>query len=522
MKNFKLKLNFLSSFFRKNKLIKKITNIFQNLKYPLKINNIKKKPFELFSKFNLKRLKIRYLIFFLSLLFFYYLIYLSFPGIIHNKSDQNYLAKLLKEQYGIEFSLTPEINYSILPKPHLQINNVIIFNNNNNFQKEIAQVKKMKLYLVQKNFLKRRQLKIKSVELFETNFFISKSDIAYIENFLKNGFKEKTIIIKRANLFFQDIDKGTISFLNLKKVHMQYNGKNNNDVLLSEGEIFNIPFKITWKQDLKNLEQSTNLKFKKINLNILNSSRFVDKKNINKLQIYLNRSRYIINYNLISDKINFESNNSFIGNNKLIYSGNIFLNPFNFSINSSLDSLKIKRLLSSSSILREILSNDFILNENFNGKINLNVKKLENNPFFDNLKMNINFKGQTLEFNNSTFLNDKIANLIVKKGILYEDKNNIIFKSNIDFVINDLDRFYNKFVVPKKNRQELKKISFEILINLTSNDFKILNIINENFKNEEFPEIDELIYEFNNGGFKISNWIEFKIFANKIISSYAG
>ena len=29
----------------------------------------------------------------------------------------------------LEFSLTPEITYSILPKPHFQINDVIIFNN---------------------------------------------------------------------------------------------------------------------------------------------------------------------------------------------------------------------------------------------------------------------------------------------------------------------------------------------------------------------------------------------------------
>ena len=522
MKNFKLKLNFLLSFFKKNKFTKKINNILQNLKYRAKIYIVKKKTFELLSKFNFMRLKIRYIIFFFSLLFFYYLIYLSFPGILHDKSDQNYLAKLLKEKYGVEFSLTPEINYSILPKPHFQIDNVIIFNNYNNFQKEIAQVKKMKLYLVQTKFLKKRQLKIKSVELSETNFFISKSDIAYIGTFLKNGFKEKPMIIKRANLFFQDADKGTISFLNLKKVQMQYNNKNYNDVLLSEGKIFNIPFKITWKQDLKKSEQSTNLKFKKINLNILNSSKFIDKKSINKLQVYLNRSRYIISYNLNSDKINFNSSNSFIGNNKLIYSGNIFLNPFNFNINSSLDSLKIKKLFSNNFILKEILSNDFILNENFNGKINLNIKKLENNPFFDNLKLNVNFKGQTLEFNDSTFINDKIANLIVKKGILYEEKNNIIFKSNVDFVINDLDRFYNKFVVPKKNRQNLKKISLELLINLTTNDFKILNITNQSFKNKEFPQIDELIYEFNNGSFKISNWIEFKVFANKIISSYNG
>ena len=44
----------------------------------------------------------------------------------------------------------------------------------------------------------------------------------------------------------------------------------------------------------------------------------------NKLQIYLNRSRYIINYELSNKKVNFDSIKSFIGNNKFIFSGNIF------------------------------------------------------------------------------------------------------------------------------------------------------------------------------------------------------
>ena len=110
----------------------------------------------------------------------------------------------------------------------------------------------------------------------------------------------------------------------------------------------------------------------------------------------------------------------------------------------------------------------------------------------------------------------------MKKGKLYEDKNNIIFKGNLDFVINDINKLHNKFVVPKKNRNDIKKIKFELIFNLTNNEIKILNIINDNFKNNEIQEIDELIYEFNSGNIKISNWIEFKIFANKIISSYSG
>ena len=522
MKNFKFKFNFLLNFFKKNKLFKK-TNIFlENTKKVIKLDYLKKKLKDKYYKVYIKNFKINYSLFFLSIVFFYYLIYLSFPGLLHGKSDQNYLTKLLKEQYNLEFSLTPEISYSILPKPHFQINDVIIFNKQEDFQKELAQVKKLRIFLKQKNFFKQKKLKIKSVELFETNFFISKSDLKFINNFLNEGFNKKPVIVKRANLFFQDQDKNTISFLNLKKMNMYYNNKISQDILMSTGEIFNMPFNITWKQDQNKLEKNTNLKFKNIKLNILNYEKITDQKKENKLQIYLNRSRYLISYNLKNKNIIFNSNNSFIGNDKIIFSGKIFLDPFDFDINSSLDSLKLIKLFQNNMFLKEILSNEFFLNENFNGKIKLNVDKLENNPLFESLKINADFTGQTIDFSNSVFLNKKIANLILEKGTLYVDQNNLIFKGKLEFKINDLNKLFNKFVVPKKNRNNFEKIKFDIMINLTNSEFKILKIVNSTFKDKEFEEIDDLIYEFNSGGIKITNWIEFKIFANKIISSYSG
>ena len=63
-----------------------------------------------------------------------------------------------------------------------------------------------------------------------------------------------------------------------------------------------------------------------------------------------------------------------------------------------------------------------------------------------------------------------------------KEKNNLIFKGNLEFVINDINKLYNKLVVPKKNRNNLNKLNFEIIINLTNSDFKILKIINDNFK----------------------------------------
>ena len=303
---------------------------------------------------------------------------------------------------------------------------------------------------------------------------------------------------------------------------MYYNINISQDILISNGEIFNIPFNISWKQDQNKLEQNTNLKFKKIKLNISNSTKYVNEKKENKLQIYLNRSRYLINYDFNDKKIIFDSNNSFIGNDKITFIGKIFLDPFNFDINSSLDSLKIKKLFTNNNFLNEILSNEFFLNENFNGMIKLTIKKLEKNPLFESLNIKANFVGQTIDFSNSVFFNDKIANLILEKGTLYEEQNNLIFKGKLNFVINDLNKLFNKFVVPKKNRNNFDKLNFEVMINLTNSEFKILKIMNDAFKDKEFQEIDDLIYEFNSGGIKVTNWIEFKIFANKIISSYSG
>ena len=258
MKNFKFKSNFFLGLLSKNIIVKKFKKISENIKKILNFQKFRKNITKLYNEFYSNKLKINYLIFFISLLFFYYLIYLSFPGILHNKSDQNYFTDLLKKQYNMEFSLTPNITYSILPKPHFQISDVIIFNNNKNFQKEIAQIKKFNIYLYQKNFFKKRELKIKFIELYETNFFIDKSDASYIKKFLNAGFIEKPIIIKKANLFYQDMDKRTISFLNLNKVNMEYNDKIKNDVISSSGEIFNVPFNIIWKQDLKKKEHITN------------------------------------------------------------------------------------------------------------------------------------------------------------------------------------------------------------------------------------------------------------------------
>ena len=104
MKNIKLKIidfnNILINFFNK---------IFQFNKYKyIKLAKI--------SNFN------KSLIFLISLLFLY-LFYLSIPSLYNKERLQKEITNKLKDEFKINFSISSEINYSILPSPHFQIKN---------------------------------------------------------------------------------------------------------------------------------------------------------------------------------------------------------------------------------------------------------------------------------------------------------------------------------------------------------------------------------------------------------------
>ena len=69
------------------------------------------------------------------------------------------------------------------------------------------------------------------------------------------------------------------------------------------------------------------------------------------------------------DSINIKSNGSFLGTNKFDYNGKINLDPFDFQIDSEIQKFDLKKILPNKNMLSEIFSREFLLNENFNGKL---------------------------------------------------------------------------------------------------------------------------------------------------------
>ena len=63
----------------------------------------------------------------------------------------------------------------------------------------------------------------------------------------------------------------------------------------------------------------------------------------------------------------------------------INLEPFDFQIESEIQKLDLKKILPSKNMLDEIFSQEFLLNENFNGKLSIKSDNLSNGSFFNEI-----------------------------------------------------------------------------------------------------------------------------------------
>ena len=91
---------------------------------------------------NFNSLIIFFVILVFGLLFFY-----SFPN-IHNKYEiQKHFSDKIYDEYPLNLSLSPDITYSILPKPHFRIKNIkIFFKTKKNNNVELGEAKLVKVF----------------------------------------------------------------------------------------------------------------------------------------------------------------------------------------------------------------------------------------------------------------------------------------------------------------------------------------------------------------------------------------
>ena len=147
--------------------VKKFNNLIK--KTIFKVQNKTNNNFQI-SNFN------KYLIIFISLLFSY-LFYLSIP-ILYNKTwVQSNIENQLFREFKINFSISSDISYRILPAPHFLIKDSKIFKQANDKTNSLADIKNLKVFISQNNFFNKEKTTIKYVKIDNANFSLLRNDL---------------------------------------------------------------------------------------------------------------------------------------------------------------------------------------------------------------------------------------------------------------------------------------------------------------------------------------------------------
>ena len=103
---------------------------------------------------------------------FFYLFYLSIPVLYDKTWVQNNIEKWLLKEFKLDFSISSDVSYRILPSPHFLIKDSKLFKNDNDKPNTLADIKNLKVFIGQGNFFDKDKIILKYVKIFSKLFII--------------------------------------------------------------------------------------------------------------------------------------------------------------------------------------------------------------------------------------------------------------------------------------------------------------------------------------------------------------
>ncbi len=477
------------------------------------------KKINLNIKFNLK-----IAIFAFTSFFFLYLLYLSIPSLYDSGRVQKALYNNLVKEFGLNLSLSSDITYRILPKPHFYIKDAKIFRERNEVLDEIGEIKEVRVFISQKNFFDKKRIRIKEIALSHANFFFKRDNVNFISNLLKNDFPHKKINIKKSKLFFNDINKSIIFIYTIDKLSLFENKKENTQQLRSNGELFKIPIKFLWQRNLQDKNTVSNFKADKLDIDFTNKGEFLSGEYVYENNLNILSNNFKTTYKILKDRIDFNSTKSLVKNTPVSYQGDINLTPFNFDVILDAKEIDLEFFFKNTALLNGLISSNIFLNENLNGKILIKTEKLNKSKLFNNSSINVNFEQGTINFNNTYAINEKLGKITINntKFDLFDYQSNLT--GEVKFDIYNHNQFYKFFPVPKKKRSKklFSKIKFNFTFNLNNSEFLIdrVHFMDKNNKILQSKEVDDYVEDNFDTVFKFSNKVLFKNFIKTVVNTY--
>ena len=516
MKNIKFK-NII--FNRVNKFNNYLINQFNQISILknkfIKIIHLKNK-FNKISNFN------KTLIFFISILFLY-LFYVSIPSLYNYQRLQSQLKTQLYNDYNLIINISDKIQYKILPSPHFEIKDSILYGDIEEDGKKVGELKHLKIYIYTKSIYSQKNIKLKNIVIKDSLFFLNNINQKFISSYFNNKNTEKKIKIKESNFFLMNKNE-IISIFPIKNIDFIYNEKLFINQANINGLVFNSNFKLNLqKKFLGDESLDFDLKLPKINLSVKNNL-LPQKKNNNKYKIF-NKINFFgseikSEINIDKNLLIYKSLKSKIFNTQIDFNGSIEFHPFYLKSNIFIDEINLGKMLNNNYLLLTMLSNKKLIHENFNSKIFLDIKKITSKNIFKKAKIFIEVQNGLIKFDDTVFISEKFGSLKISNSNLYIENENLYLRSNVLIDIKNKKKFYNTFQIEKLFRKDIKKINFAFVTNLTLGKTKITNFqIDNSTSNELTNKINKIIEDNNidiNKNF--NNLIALKRFINTIIN----
>ena len=129
-------------------------------------------------------------------------------------------------------------------------------------------------------------------------------DFVFFENLLKTEPNDNSISFKKSNIFFKNKDDEILFINKIFDSKFYYDSKNLQNVLDSKNEVFNVPFKITIRNDKFNKEFLTKFDSNKIRLNIENIIDYENKSKKGIMDILFINKTTTLEYELDQNSLN--------------------------------------------------------------------------------------------------------------------------------------------------------------------------------------------------------------------------
>jgi hypothetical protein len=497
--------NYIDSLLKKN--LNKFNFFINNLlkKYLSKLSFLFEKD-KLLKYLSIKRVFVGFIV-----LFFSIFSYFSAPYLYNSKKLVNNIKSQLLKNLNLDFNLSENYSYSIFPKPNFTFKE-------SSFVNKVENLGEIKVYISSKNLIFPNRIKIKDIVFNKMNFHLNKENYNFFRELLINDFSKFTLTIKNSNIFYKNNENEVLFINKINQLKYFYDFKNLENIFSAENQIFNIPYKVKFRDDKYKKQIISDISFDHFNFKIENyhNYRNLEKNGIIKLIHKQRKSE--ASYNLNKGQFNFDYSDK-SNNQNFKYNGFVNLKPFFSESLGNINKMSLEIFLNPNSILLQLFKTGILNSKNLNISNVLNVKKTSSLKDLINLVINFRIRDGLIDLNGTKFSLSDYVDIKISDSLLYTNENNLILDTQITININSSDEIYKNFQTPRKYRNEIKKIEFNLNYNFDRmtanlNNVKIDEIINE--------DVSKVLSEINFTMNRIQNRIYIKKLLNQAFKNYSG